>query len=114
MASNFASNPCRSIGFKTSTSSDVAYTIGQASFLVNIRVANVVGSTANVTIKWSSTEDSTEYTLIDAQPVPANSYSVYEFEAFALKKDDEIKISGSVDNAFHCVITAVELIGRSI
>lgn len=114
MASDLFSRPSRAIGFKTSTLTDAAYTVGQLSYLISVRVANVLGATATVTIKWHNSVDSIDYTLINAQPIPPSEYRVYEFSAFALTKDDIIKITGSVNNTFHCVVTAIELSGRSI
>jgi hypothetical protein len=112
--SNFAKEPARSIGYKAAnTTINTAYQAGQYSQVVNIRVANVLGSDADVSIYWYDSATAIQYTLVDASTVPAHRYANYPFDAFALKRDDEIRIKNSTSSAFHSVLTVVEVPGRS-
>lgn len=119
MATDVSSNPndkpTRTLGFASAnTNNNTAYVAGQTGYLVNIRVANVSGSDANVTLAWYNSEDATEYKLIFQQVVPKNGYTNFPFERFRMKAADEIRVKASAGNAFNTTITVVELAGRSV
>jgi hypothetical protein len=106
--------PKVSVGFKTSTVSDVAYENKvQISYLISARVANVSGADATVTAKWYNSKNATDYTLANAIKVPVNSYLTINLDDLTTLTGDKLKITGSANNAFHCIVTVKELSSRN-
>lgn len=112
--SNYAQNPCRSVGSSLSATTETAvYTAGAYAQVVGVRIANKAASDTTATLSWYSSKDDASYVLVYQAPILAHSYAYFPLEGFALISSDEIRVTAGAADALDVVLTVVEIPGRS-
>lgn len=99
----------------TTTSATTLYTAngGNMRERVNaIRVSNVTGTDATVTLTWTDAASATTFSIETGTTVPANGSIFVRPIDLPLSKDDTIKATAGTANALHVIVLLTES-GRS-
>ncbi len=75
---------------------------------VAMKLANVSGASVNVTIEWHDDSAATQYKLLSTYALAQNTFLDFDLFGMTLDDGDEIRVTASVINALHVVITVTE------
>lgn len=104
----------RSVGAKfTTTSATTIYTAtGFGAKGVNISLCDVnAGASVDVSVAWYDASENTTYNLMSTYTINAKQFYLEDIGGLWLDAGDEIRITASVANSLHAVLTVIETHG---
>lgn len=104
-----------SSGSKIATTAQVAiYTQVQGySSAANLRLTNTTASPVTLDLHWYDASEATEYQIMSAKSIAANTAEDCGLAGLGLAKNDEIRATAGTANSLECVLTVAETQGRS-
>lgn len=103
-----------SSGSKISTTAKTTiYTQAEGySSAANLRVTNTTASPVTLDLFWYDASETTEYKILSAKSVTANTAEDVGLSGLGLAKNDEIRATAGTADALECVLTVAETPGR--